>query len=83
MEFLMERRLLYLFLASWEFALLQSPRAIQTIRVKPKRKRIRKCREARRKVRKIKFLLYSDIKVVIVVKLVQSRYSGQIGSKSL
>ena len=55
---------------SWEIALLQSPCAIQTIRIKAKRKRIRKCKGGRRKVRKIK---------VLTRLRHQNRYSGQIG----
>ena len=54
---------------SWEIAHLHSPCAIQTIRVKPKRKHIRKCR-GRHRVREIK----------VLTKLRhQNRYSGQIG----
>ena len=70
MELLMERRLLWFFLVSWKIMLLQSPCAIQTICVKPKRKCIRKCRGGRRKVRKIK---------VLTILRHQNRYSGQIG----
>ena len=69
-EFLMERRLLWFFLVSWEITLLQSPCVIQTICVKPKRKRINKCRGERGNVRKIK---------VLTILRHQNRYSGQIG----
>ena len=69
MEFLMERKLLWFFLVSWEIALLQSTCAIH-FRVKPKRKRVRKCRGGWRKVRKIKDL---------TILRHQNRYSGQIG----
>ena len=71
MEFLMARRLLCFFLVSREIALLRSPCTIQTIRVKPKRKRIRKCRGGRRKIRKIK---------VLTILRHQNRYSGQISN---
>ena len=70
MEFLMEKRLLWFFFVSWEIVLLQSPCAIQTIRVKPKHKRVRICRGGRCKVRKIK---------VLTILRHQNRYSGQIG----
>ena len=53
---------------SWEIAVLQSTCAIH-FRVKPKCKRIRKCRGGRRKVRKIK---------VLTILRHQNRYSGQI-----
>ena len=66
----MERRLFWFFLVSREIALLQSPCAIQIIRVKPKCKRVRKCRGGRRKVRKIK---------VLTILRHQNHYSGQIG----
>ena len=65
----MERRLLWFFLVSREIAFLQSTCAIH-FRIKPKRKRVRKCRGGRRKVRKIK--------VLIILKH-QNRYGGQIG----
>ena len=58
------------FLVSWEIALLQSTCTIQTIRIKPKRKRIRKCRGWRRKVMKIK---------VLTILRHQNCHSGQIG----
>ena len=70
MEFLIERRLLWFFLVSWEIVLFQSPCAIQTIPAKPKHKRICKCRGGQRKVRKIK---------VVTIPRYQNRYSGQIG----
>ena len=66
----MERRLLWFFFVSWEIALFQSSCAIQTISVKPKRKRILKRRGGRHKVRKIK---------VVSIPRHQNRYSGQIG----
>ena len=72
----MERRLLWFFMGnivSWEIALFQSPCAIQTIPVKPKRKRIHKCKGGRRKVRKIK---------VVTIPRHQNRYSGQSGYNS-
>ena len=65
----MERRLLWFFLVSWEIAFLQSTCAIH-FRVKPKRRRIRKCSGGRRKVRKIK---------VVTILRHQNRYGGQIG----
>ena len=69
MEFLMERRLLWFFLVSWEIAFLQSTCAIH-FRSKPKRKHIRKCRGGWRKVRKIK---------VLTILRHQNRCGGQIG----
>ena len=69
MEFLMERRLLWLFLVSWDIAFLQSTCAFH-FRILPKRKRVRKCRGRRRKVRKIK---------VLTILRLQNRYGGQIG----
>ena len=69
MEFLMERRLLWFFFVSWEIAFLQSTCAIH-FRIKPKRKRVRKCRGGRRKVRKINAL---------TILRHQNRYGGQIG----
>ena len=69
MENLMERRLLWFFLVSWEIPLLQSTCAIH-FRIKPKCKRVRKCRGGRRKVRKIK---------VITILRHLNRYGGQIG----
>ena len=68
MEFLMERKLLWFFIVSWEIARLQSTCAIH-FRVKPERKRVRKCRGGRRKIRKIK---------VLTISRHQYRYSGQI-----
>ena len=65
----MERKLLWFFLVSWEIAFLQSTFAIH-FRIKPKRKRVRKCRGGRRKVRKIK---------VLTILRHQNRYGGQIG----
>ena len=65
----MERRLLWFFLVSWEIAFLQSTCAIH-FHVKPKRKRVRKCRGGRRKVRKIK---------VLTILRHQNPYGGQIG----
>ena len=70
MEFLVEKRLLPFFILSWEIASLQSPSASQTICVKPKHKRIHKCRGGRRKVKKIK---------VLTILRYQNRYGGQIG----
>ena len=69
MEFLMKKKLLRFFLVSWEIARLQSTCAIR-LRVKPERKRVRKCRAGRRKIRKIK---------VLTISRHQHRYSGQIG----
>ena len=63
----MEKRLLWFFLVLWEIAFLQSTCAIH-FRVKPKRKRVRKCRGGRRKIRKIK---------VLTILRNQNRYSGQ------
>ena len=60
--------MLWFFLASWEIAFLQSTCAIH-FRIKPKRKRVRKCRGGRRKIRKIK---------VLTTLRHQNRYSGQI-----
>ena len=60
---------LWFFLLSWEIARLQSTCAIH-FRVKPKRKRICKCRGGRPKVRKIK---------VLTILIHQNRYSVQIG----
>ena len=71
MEFLMERKLLWFFLVSWEIALLQSTCAIHFC-IKPKHKRVRKCRGGLRKVRKIK---------VLTILRHQNRYSGQISYK--
>ena len=65
LEFLMERKLSWFFLVSWEIARLQSTCAIH-FRVKPERKRVRKCR---RKIRKIK---------VLTIPRHQNCYSGQI-----
>ena len=65
----MERRLLWFFLVSLEIALLQSTCAIH-FRIKPKRKRVRKCRGGRRKVRKIN---------VLTILRYQNLYGGQIG----
>ena len=69
MEFFMERKLLWFFLVSWEIARPQATFAIH-FRVKPKRKRVRKCRWGRRKVRKIK---------VLTILRHQNSYGGQIG----
>ena len=71
MEFLMERKLLWFFLVLWEIERLQSTCAIH-VRVKPERKRVRKCRGGRRKIRKIK---------VLTILRHQNRYGGQIGCK--
>ena len=65
----MERKLLWFFLVSWEIARLQSTCAIH-FRVKPKRKRVRKCRGGRRKVKKIK---------VLTILRHQNRYGGNPG----
>ena len=65
----MERRFLWFFLVSWEIVFLRSTCAIH-FRIKPKRKRIRKCREGRRKFRKIK---------VLTILRHQNRYGDQIG----
>ena len=70
MEFLMERRLLWFLLVSWEIVFLQSTCAIIYFRIKPKRKCIRKCRGGQCKVRKIK---------VLTILRHQNRYDGQIG----
>ena len=67
----MERRLLWFFLVSWEIVFLRSTCAIH-FRIKPNRKRIRKCRGGRRKVRKIK---------VRTILRHQNRYGGQSGCK--
>ena len=52
----------------WEIGRLQSTCAIH-FRVKPKRKRVNKCRGGRRKIRKIKAL---------TTLRHQNRYSGQL-----
>ena len=53
---------------SWEIAYLKSTCAIHFC-IKPKRKRVRKCRGGRRKVRKIK---------VLTILKHQNRYGGQV-----